>query len=156
MYQGAELWDYRLVDPDNRGPVDFEVRKKMLAEMHTLSVAEILERMESGMPKLWTVHKALEVRQRFSECFGPQGDYRPIYPTGEMQEHVVAFVRDERIATVVPRLSFGVKDQWYDTAITLPVSSWRNAYTGERFSAGIISVAQLFATFPVALLTRED
>jgi len=77
-YQGSELWDLRLVDPDNRGPVDYETRASMLAELKAgLAVEEIMTRSDSGLPKLWLVHCALKLRTEKPECFGKCADYAP-------------------------------------------------------------------------------
>ena len=70
-YQGGELWDLSLVDPDNRRPVDYGVRRRMLDELHGgMEVEEILRRIDEGMPKLWVVHRALSLRKEHPEWFG--------------------------------------------------------------------------------------
>src|SRR5579859_3986784 len=111
-YQGSELWDHRLVDPDNRTPVDFEQRRRLLAEIHSLSAEQVMERMEEGMPKLWTIHHALRVRRQFPECFDVSGCYTPIMATGEMHDNVVAFMRGHRVVAVAPRLSRSLTEGW--------------------------------------------
>ena len=64
-YQGSEIWDLHLVDPDNRGPIDYEVRRSMLAELDAgMQPEEILNRMDEGLPKLWVVFKALHLRHQ--------------------------------------------------------------------------------------------
>ena len=74
-YQGSELWDLRLVDPDNRGPVDYELRQSMLAEMERgIAVEEIMRRMDSGMPKLWVIYKALHLQAGTSRMFPREWD----------------------------------------------------------------------------------
>src|ERR1041385_6181024 len=62
IYQGSELWDLSLVDPDNRRPVDFALRERLLAELRTLPLTEIVARSEEGLPKMWLIRQALAVR----------------------------------------------------------------------------------------------
>jgi (1->4)-alpha-D-glucan 1-alpha-D-glucosylmutase len=160
LYQGSELWDHRLVDPDNRGPVDFDQRRRMLQEMQHMNVEQVMDQMESGMPKLWTIQRALRVRQRFSQCFDARGGYTPLEASGEKRDHLVAFLRGERVAVIVPRLTMGVADGWADTEVTLPEGIWAksmiNNMTGESIEAATLRPADLFARFPVALLTGEN
>ena len=156
LYQGSELWDHRLVDPDNRGPVDFEERKRLLDEMQKLGVDQVMERMDSGMPKLWTIQRALKVRQRFADCFDASGEYTPLEVRGEKQMHVVAFLRGHRVATIVPRLSMGIAGTWGDAELTLPEGRWRNVLAEEEMDGGAVKIARLFTRFPTALLTRGD
>jgi (1->4)-alpha-D-glucan 1-alpha-D-glucosylmutase len=155
LYQGSELWDHRLVDPDNRRDVDFEERRRLLAELDKRSAEEILQEMKSGMPKLWTIQRALQVRKDRAESFGASGSYTPIDAQGEKADHVVAYLRGEDVATIVPRLSYSVKGKWSDTALTLAAGRWKNALTGDIVKGGEVRVQDLFARFPVALLVRE-
>ena len=160
LYQGSELWDHRLVDPDNRGPVDFSERRRLLEEMGTLTADEVMARMETGMPKLWTIRKALETRLQYADCFGAGGEYTPVEVRGEKRCHAVAFLRGGRVATVTPRLSMGIADGWGDTELTLPDGRWRNVLTDEMVSGGeveggAVKMAGLLTRFPVALLKRE-
>jgi len=155
LYQGSELWDLRLVDPDNRTPVDYDCRRKLLKEMHLLSTQQILERMDEGMPKLWLIQRALAVRREYVECFDARGEYTPILASGEKADHVAAFRRGDDVITVVPRLASRV-DNWQQTAIQLPSGNWRNALTGADLNGGAVLVAQLFSEFPVALLSKKD
>ena len=79
FYQGSELWDLSLVDPDNRRPVDYELRRRLLAELKEGRPPEaILARMDEGLPKLWLIHQGLQLRRRLPEAFGPEGDYEPL------------------------------------------------------------------------------
>jgi len=86
LYQGSELWDLSLVDPDNRRPVDYNLRRKLLAQLDGLTPEEILARTEEGLPKLWTTRQALRARTSL-------GAYAPILAQGEKADHVVAFAR---------------------------------------------------------------
>jgi (1->4)-alpha-D-glucan 1-alpha-D-glucosylmutase len=156
LYQGSELWDHRLVDPDNRAPVDFEQRRKLLQEMKGMSAEAVLGQMEEGLPKLWTIHHALETRAAYPQCFGPDGRYEPIVANGPGSDHVVAFLRGDRIATVVPRLTVVVRDGWGDTRLELPSGRWRNVLSGVDVSGGECRIGDLLSQFPVALLTLEE
>jgi (1->4)-alpha-D-glucan 1-alpha-D-glucosylmutase len=156
LYQGSELWDHRLVDPDNRGPVDFDQRRRLLEEMQGLTVEQVLERMDAGMPKLWTIQRALRARQRYADCFSASGDYVPLEARGERAAHIVAFVRGGRVATIVPRLSKGVAEGWQDTELSLSKGRWKNMLTDQAVDGGEIKMEKLLSRFPVALLARED
>ena len=86
LYQGGELWDLSLVDPDNRRPVDYTVRKRLLRELKRLSgddvAAQVMARADEGLPKMWTIHQALQLRRERPECFGADADYTPIEVDG--------------------------------------------------------------------------
>ena len=82
LYQGSELWDLSLVDPDNRRPVDYEVRRNLLRELPGLTVSDVMRRIDEGLPKLWLIHHTLQVRREQSPAFGPEGDYSPLQVTG--------------------------------------------------------------------------
>jgi (1->4)-alpha-D-glucan 1-alpha-D-glucosylmutase len=155
IYQGCELWDMSLVDPDNRRPVDFSLRNKLLAELSNLSPDRILARMEEGLPKLWLIRQALRLRRSRPESFGPESSYQPMYARGKKAQHVLAFQRGEEIITIIPRLLTGLKKNWQDTGLELPPGSWNNTLTGEQFNQGSIKLSRLLAKFPVALLAKE-
>ncbi len=154
LYQGSELWDLRLVDPDNRTPVDYDCRRKLLKEMQSLSTKEILARMEEGMPKLWVIQRALAVRHERLDSFGPKGDYTALPASGPKADHVIAFMRGSDIAAIAPRLTTRV-DDWQQTEVRLPDGNWTNELTGKSFVGGKRAVAEFFEEFPVALLTRR-
>jgi (1->4)-alpha-D-glucan 1-alpha-D-glucosylmutase len=153
LYQGSELWDLSLVDPDNRRPVDYESRRRLLAELDGLSAGADWERAEEGLPKLLVVKRALELRAERPEAF-ERGSYRPLAAAGAKAEHVVAFTRREEVVTVVPRLVVGLGSGWGDTVVELPPGRWRNRLTGAG-EQGVARVAMLLEEFPVALLARE-
>jgi (1->4)-alpha-D-glucan 1-alpha-D-glucosylmutase len=156
VYQGAELWDERLVDPDNRRPVDYERRRRLLAEVDGLTVDEVLSRSTEGLPKLYLLRRALEVRRRHVDAFGPDGGYRPLEAGGEKAAHLVSFLRGEQVLTVVPRLCLTLGEDWGDTAIELPDGRWCDAFTGQPWDAGEpVLVSRLLGRFPVAMLERE-
>ncbi|MDX1621573.1 MAG: malto-oligosyltrehalose synthase [Nitriliruptorales bacterium] len=161
IYQGCELWDASLVDPDNRRPVDFDRRRKLLGELTAgMHPPEILARMEEGLPKLWVTRGALAVRSEHPDAFGPRSSYAPLYARGPRQDNVVAFVRGGETLTIAPRLviSLGgdfVRWDWAGTTMELPDGTWRDVYTGDRHEGGQRELARLLADFPVALLVRE-
>jgi len=154
FYQGTELWNLSLVDPDNRRPVDFDLRRRLLAEMNTLSPDEILARMDEGLPKLWVIHKVLGLRKQQPEIFR-SGAYRPLYAQGQKADHVVAFLRSEQMVTVVPRLLLSLDRAWGDTRLELPSGHWRNQLTGDKIKGGKAVVRELLSPFPVVLLSKE-
>ncbi|MGI9120449.1 MAG: malto-oligosyltrehalose synthase [Acidimicrobiales bacterium] len=160
LYQGTEVWDLSLVDPDNRRPVDFAVRKKLLAEVEGMSVEEVERRSDEGLPKLSLTHAALAVRRRRPEAFGQDqaGCYQALPGTGPGAGHVVAFVRGAQVATIVPRLVLGLASAggWGDTTVELPPGRWSNVLTGEVVAGGVVSLDPLLERFPVALLAREE
>ncbi len=155
-YQGSELWDLHLVDPDNRGPVDYESRKTMLAELEAgMSVEEIMSRMDSGMPKLWVLYKALHLRREKPEWFGREAAYSSLPVEGPKQAHLIAFSRGDSVAVLVPRWSIKLGNGFGSTTAQLPQGTWGNVFTGERMNGGSTRVQQLFRKFPVALLVRD-
>jgi (1->4)-alpha-D-glucan 1-alpha-D-glucosylmutase len=155
LYQGGELWDFTLVDPDNRRPVDYGRRAGLLKEMQSLNVGQVLERGDEGLPKLWVVHKALLLRKEHPGWFGPAAEYAPLPVEGRERERVIAYRRGDRVLTVVPRWSQAAK-AWGETAVEVPEGRWKNRLTGAEFEGGRVLVGELLKTFPVALLTREN
>jgi (1->4)-alpha-D-glucan 1-alpha-D-glucosylmutase len=156
IYQGAELWDLSLVDPDNRRPVDFDGRLEMLNRLASLSLDQILDRHTEGVPKLFVIQRSLHARGRRAEAFGPHGGYQPLLATGSKALHVVAFIRGGQCLTVTPRLVVGLGDGWGDTRVELPAGVWRNVFTGERWTGGRQDVGRLLELFPVGLWLREE
>jgi (1->4)-alpha-D-glucan 1-alpha-D-glucosylmutase len=154
IYQGTELWDLSLVDPDNRHPVSFDLRRQLLRELPTLSTREILERADEGLPKLLVVTRALQLRRRRPELFGKHATYEPLFAGGSRSDHVVAFTRSRRVLTVVPRLVRKLDGDWHGTTIDLPPGQFENVFSEERWK-GRVALADLLASFPVALLTQN-
>ncbi len=155
LYQGSELWDLSLVDPDNRRPVDYQLRQSLLREIKALPLGEITRRSDDGLPKLWTIHQSLLLRREHPDWFGPDADYRPLEVTGRTREHVIAYARGEQVVTVVPRLTLVLDGAW-QASVTLPEGTWINRLTGEKVPGGPSRVDRLFAQFPVALLVLES
>jgi (1->4)-alpha-D-glucan 1-alpha-D-glucosylmutase len=158
LYQGSELWDLSLVDPDNRRPVDYACRAKLLHHLKGMpceqAAAEAMRRMDDGLPKMWTIHRALELRKQRPEDFGVEAGYVPLDVEGPQAGQVIAYLRGDRVATVVPRLSARICC-WDKTSVTLPHGSWVNQLTGKSVSGGCANMADVFADFPVALLVRD-
>jgi (1->4)-alpha-D-glucan 1-alpha-D-glucosylmutase len=158
LYQGGELWDLSLVDPDNRRPVDYDLRRRLLAELKDLDVRAVMARMDDGMPKLWTVHHALRLRNEQRDWFGADAAYQPIEATGKHAECVLAYARGNNVITVGQRLSLRREGEWADTRVKLPEGAWLNRLTGERLEiegSREIGLSALLMEFPVALLTRS-
>ena len=169
-YQGAELWNQSLVDPDNRRAVDYELRHRHLRELRSriesplALVAELLESYADGRLKLYVTYVALQLRKREPDLFA-QGDYTPL----ETDDHAVAFLRshaERQVACVVPRLSlrlqqsgaaFPLGQAWANRRVGgLQPGRYQNLLTGERFETeGELELAKLFAHLPLALLWRE-
>ncbi len=155
-YQGSELWDFRLVDPDNRTPVDFEQRRAMLEELKSgMEPEEIMRRADSGLPKLWITHRALSLRARHPEWFEAQAAYTPLETTGARAENLVGFLRCGRVAVVVPRWPLIRGDGWSATSLELPPGRWGNALTRDVFDGGRVRAQIILERFPVALLVNH-
>jgi (1->4)-alpha-D-glucan 1-alpha-D-glucosylmutase len=155
-YQGGELWDLRLVDPDNRGPVDYQLRESMLAELKRgLSTEEIMKKMDCGMPKLWVTYSALQLRRRRPEWFGKDAAYTPLSAEGLKKDHVIAYLRGDSVAAVVPRWNLRLNANWGSTSVALPEGPWKNIFTGDVVKGGAARMQTLLQRFPVALLARE-
>jgi (1->4)-alpha-D-glucan 1-alpha-D-glucosylmutase len=170
-YQGAELWNQSLVDPDNRRPVEYRGHRDALATIRgrkdePLELArELLSRFADGRIKLYVTHIALLTRRAHRDLF-LRGDYEAL-PCGE---HVVAFTRGfetSRIVCCVARHSliktkgerpFAVGDVWGDESLAVPYPGrYRNAFTGATLDlTGDARLAEIFADLPVALLVRES
>ena len=165
-YQGNELWDDSLVDPDNRRPVDFSQRRDLLAEVETADPAALWESRRDGRVKLWALRTALRVRAEVPQAFAAEAGYEPLGVTGEWADHVVAFARTvneaAQVVVVVPRLPGAVMgdelrdpvgDVWGDTTVALPQGTW-NRRTGANVETG--AVAELFSDVPVAVLVPSS
>jgi (1->4)-alpha-D-glucan 1-alpha-D-glucosylmutase len=155
-YQGSELWDLSLVDPDNRRPVDYDVRTRLLAELdRSMDVQTIMERMESGLPKLWVAHSALCLRREHPEWFGAEAEYTPLIAEGTKSDHLVGYLRGDSVVVFVPRWPMKLSSNWASTTVDLPQGKWKNRLTREAVIGGRLRVQALLQQFPVALLTRE-
>jgi (1->4)-alpha-D-glucan 1-alpha-D-glucosylmutase len=154
FYQGTELWDLSLVDPDNRRPVDFGLRAQLLKRTPDLSAADVLSDWESGLPKLWMTARVLGIRRERDADFSADAKYQPLVAQGSHLGRLLAFRRGENLIAVVPRFTMTLSGEWGDTRLPLPGGSWRNCLTDEHVQREV-SPAALFASFPVALLIRD-
>ena len=154
LYQGTELWDLSLVDPDNRRPVDYDARRRLLAKVQGATADQVLEWEDDGAPKLWLAQRALDVRRRLPDCFAG-ATYEPLNAAGHRAANVVAYVRGGRVAVIAPRLVLGLRDGWGDTTVTLPEGRWTDELGGSTADVGEVSLAALLSGFPVALLVRN-
>ncbi|MFO0852669.1 MAG: malto-oligosyltrehalose synthase [Gemmataceae bacterium] len=167
-YQGTELWDLSLVDPDNRRPVDYRCRERLLAELdRTEFTADLLNDPADGRAKLYVVSRLLRLRHERRELFAA-GEYVPLQASGPLAGHVFAFERrlgDRRAVVLVPRLAGRMAADrwpvgpavWGDTMLPLAPGAWTNAITGDRvLSAGDgVAVGRLLDTAPVAGLLTD-
>jgi (1->4)-alpha-D-glucan 1-alpha-D-glucosylmutase len=151
VYQGSELWDLSLVDPDNRRPVDYDLRRRLLVE---LDDGELPGVDSTGAAKLLVVSRTLRARRDHPEWFAT---YEPVAVRGSAASHLVAFDRGGAV-TVATRLPERLAaDGWGDTALELPTGAWRDLFTGERLVSDVAGVAadRALARLPVALLVRD-
>lgn len=162
IYQGAELWDFSLVDPDNRKPVDYRQRKSLLAELKerleregadlTNLISELLENPQDGRIKLFVTHRTLGFRRAHDRLFS-DGCYLPVMARGTKREHICGFIRaldNEAVLVVVPRLVVGLtggkespplgSEIWEDSWLSLPREQkgkgYRDLFTGELVRIG--------------------
>jgi (1->4)-alpha-D-glucan 1-alpha-D-glucosylmutase len=155
IYQGTELWDLSLVDPDNRRPVDYAERLRLLEQARTADCAQVLDHMDDGLPKLWLIHRVLALRSSRPELFGANSTYQPLSAEGPAREHVVAFARGGEAVVVGQRLVHRLGGDWGRTTVRLAQGRWRDELSGEVHDGGEVMVERLLAAFPVALLMPE-
>jgi (1->4)-alpha-D-glucan 1-alpha-D-glucosylmutase len=167
IYQGNEIWDFSLVDPDNRRPVDYKARAEMLSCLTTKSPEELLQNWPDGRIKMFLTQRALQFRSEHLDLFR-SGDYLALRANGAFSDCVIAFARklDRQSAVVIaPRLSSRVGfppigDRWKDTTIELPegfpLERWRQVFTGHEFwiKERQIRVADALSILPVAILAN--
>jgi (1->4)-alpha-D-glucan 1-alpha-D-glucosylmutase len=156
IYQGTELWDFSLVDPDNRRPVDFLLRQKLLANTADLSAEKAWQEWNSGLPKLWLIRRVLALRSRHPDWFGRDAQYQPLAAQGPACAHAVIFKRGENLIALVPRLIIGLHYDWRDTVLEMPPGNWRNELTGDIVPQKKALLSDLLAKFPVALLIQGE
>lgn len=172
FYQGMELWDFSLVDPDNRRPVDFIKRKRLLDGLlqEEPEMAEILSSWKDGHIKLYATCKALNARRSFRKLF-QKGEYIPLVIEGKRREYVCAFIRHDRgkwALVAVPRFLTKLVEVnmspvgrriWGNDSVLLPENAprdWYNIFTGENYPAVEgMALADLFSELPVAMLVIE-
>ena len=178
FYQGNELWQFNLVDPDNRRQVDYSERQKALAALHSaectpLCADQLTSAMQDGRIKMLVIRKALSLRQMHPELF-LHGDYVPLQVTGAQAVHAVAFARtfeDRAVVVVVPRLSLKLTGGaqrlptgsgiWRETALELPArpsGNLCNVFTRKRVpleNNRNLKLSSVLEDFPVAILIIE-
>lgn len=149
VYQGSELWEQSLVDPDNRRPVDFTERRGLLARLDDGWLPPV---DESGAAKLLVTSRALRLRRNDPSLFSR---YLPLPVLGEAAAHAVAFDRGG-VVTVVTRLPLGreARGGWGDTNVAVTPGVWRDELTGATAHGGLLSLTELLARYPVALLRK--
>ncbi len=183
LYQGTELWDFSLVDPDNRRPVDFARRIQALQTLQCPEserarlAEELLQTREDGRIKLYVIQQSLLLRRQCPELF-QAGAYVPLRASGPARQHVCAFARvvgGQSVVAVAPVLVAGLlrgaatspigEAVWNDTWLRLPgggTDTYRNCFTGELVQAGTragragLALKEVLARFPVALLERVE
>jgi (1->4)-alpha-D-glucan 1-alpha-D-glucosylmutase len=150
VYQGTELWDFSLVDPDNRRPVDYDVRRAALDRIHAGELPEI---DESGAAKLLLVHRTLTLRRGRPELFD---GYREMQAEGVAAEHAVVYGRHRDLVVVATRLPVGLAalGGWGDTTLPLPPGDWTDVLTGAAVAPDRPLLADVLARYPVSLLVR--
>ncbi|MCL2534051.1 MAG: malto-oligosyltrehalose synthase, partial [Nocardiaceae bacterium] len=159
VYQGTELWEDSLVDPDNRRPVDYEIRRTLLKSMDTPGV-ETPPIDASGAVKMHLTRAALRLRRERPDSF-VGGHYRPVFGVGPAAEHLVGFARGpvgqaSDVVALATRYSVKLGENgWSSSSVALPRGSWFDRLTGELY-AGAAPLAKLFDKLPVALLVRLD
>jgi (1->4)-alpha-D-glucan 1-alpha-D-glucosylmutase len=162
VYQGQELWDFSLVDPDNRRPVDFAMRQRLAEAVCGATPADLARGWQDGREKLLVAARLLGLRRDQPELFA-SGDYQPLeIGEGRNADRLCAFSRSHAgvaLVVAVPRLVYGLfRDgepaDWGTTELALPSTGpWRNVFTGAVFDGrDRIGAAELFADFPVAVL----
>ncbi|HKX30956.1 MAG TPA: malto-oligosyltrehalose synthase [Blastocatellia bacterium] len=182
FYQGMELWNQSLVDPDNRRPVDFELRLALLNQIREAEQGDLralldhmMQHPEDGRIKMFLTRRALQFRRAHHDLF-MNGEYQPLSVTGRLKNHVLAFARITPTDSVIiaaarfftslgvpERLPIG-QEVWEEAAITLDKrlirGSYRNVLTGEvltldpKTTRGRLALAEVFARLPVAMLER--
>jgi (1->4)-alpha-D-glucan 1-alpha-D-glucosylmutase len=161
-YQGTELWDFSLVDPDNRRPVDFPLREKLLDEQ--AQPAAMIGNLSDGRAKLHVIRKGLELRKAHPGLFYG-GSYAPLHALGEREQNLLAFALragGRTLVAIAPRLFARLMQPndlapvgsrvWGDARLPLPQIAFEDVLTGRRHAGGATLVGELLADFPVALL----
>ncbi|MBM7503190.1 malto-oligosyltrehalose synthase [Agromyces aurantiacus] len=166
VYQGSELWETSLVDPDNRRPVDFDLRRRMLGELDAGVAHGVLPPVDArAAAKLLVTSRALRLRRDRPEWFTR---YRPLEVVGEAASHAIAFDRGGAV-TVATRLPIGLAARaGAEPAASAPPAAWGgtavlhrrepvvDVLTGRRHDGGAVALADLLAAYPVALLVPAD
>jgi (1->4)-alpha-D-glucan 1-alpha-D-glucosylmutase len=167
IYQGNEVWDYSLVDPDNRRPVDYTVRAEMLSCLSSKTPAELLQNWPDGRIKMFLTQRALHFRSEHADLF-QKGNYLPLRASGTFADCCISFARQldrDWVIVIVPRFSSRIGfppigERWKDTAIelpeSLPLQRGREISTGRELSIQDrqIRLADAMSTLPFAIITN--
>lgn len=163
-YQGSEMWDLSLVDPDNRRPVDYALRQQRLEGVVRAPSRDLMEHWQDGRIKLLITHRLLELRREMPELFGT-GAYVPVIAQGAFADKVVAFERrtpSQSVLVVIPRhtvpLGFPALGQvWQETQVPCAADGppWRDVFTGREHTGGMLALSDLLAELPCAVLVRQ-
>ncbi|UOE52081.1 malto-oligosyltrehalose synthase [Mucilaginibacter sp. SMC90] len=139
LYQGCELWDFSLVDPDNRRPVDYRLRSNLLKTIKELKADQVWQQRHNGSLKLWLTHKLLLERKNYPELFN-SGNYIPLQVAGRYKDQIAAFARMHQrqwfitISALHVAATENHMQDWADTRIVLPADAplqWHNILTGK-------------------------
>jgi (1->4)-alpha-D-glucan 1-alpha-D-glucosylmutase len=161
FYQGTELWDFSLVDPDNRRPVDYAQRQQLLSEIETASADKLFSSWQDGRIKMFITARLLQLRHQMPELFR-EGNYSSIYATGELADCCVAFSRalnSKKILVVVPRYTMRLGQansdfDWKNTELVIheTIPAMHELFTGMTLKAGIDALPlKELKRFPVAV-----
>ena len=168
IYQGTEIWDYSLVDPDNRRPVDYDLRRQMLKSLSTATPGELMQTWPNGRIKLFLINQILRFRRGHADLFAG-GEYLPLHASRTFAECCISFSRrldDDWIAVIAPRLSSRIGfppigEAWQDTAIQLPetfsVKDAHDLFTCPqpiRHDERQVAVRDVFSVLPFAVITN--
>ena len=175
IYQGTELWDFSYVDPDNRRPVDYDLRKKYLVDFKSFEDQDLKNQLEvlkenyqDGKIKMYSLFQLLNFRRNHSSLF-ETGEYIPVHVEGENSDDFISFIRRENdlwFLVLVPvqvtelfdeEKLLPKKNKLQEISLSLPEEApknWKNILTGEKVSAEKFSLENLFESFPVVILTN--
>ena len=167
IYQGNETWDFSLVDPDNRRPVDYKLRAEMLSCLSSKKPQELLQNWPDGRIKMFLTQQTLRFRNEHVDLF-QRGNYLPLRTSGELADCCLSFARQldrQSIIVIVPRLSSRIGfppigDRWKDTVIELPenvsLERGREIFTGRELSIQNrqICLADAMSILPFAIVTN--
>ncbi|GGM87001.1 hypothetical protein GCM10010967_19240 [Dyadobacter beijingensis] len=171
VYQGCELWDFSLVDPDNRREVNFARRKEWLEELEEYETESLLEKLwenrRNGQVKLWLTHRLFQLRRQFPQLFA-EGEYIPLKTRGTYKDHLLAFARRHKrevLITVIPlHTAILSREQqkdffeldWQDTHVVMPenlLPEWDNLLTDSQYEVqGKLLPYDIFDALPFAVL----